>query len=81
MSHSFLARTTAAILALGSFFAVASSSVAQNPRGHSDRLIEGRAVYEAQVSFGAARENDRLGRDVEFGVATISEIHLSAGAR
>jgi hypothetical protein len=42
------------------------------PRGNDGRLIEGRAVYEAQVNFGGARENN-LGPDWDFGVPPRSQ--------
>jgi hypothetical protein len=43
----------------------------------ASRLIEGRAVYEAQVNFGGAREND-LGPGFNFGVPLTSKTPTGA---
>jgi hypothetical protein len=43
------------------------------------RLIEGRALYEAQVDFGGAREND-LGPGFDFGVPLRSKAATELGA-
>jgi hypothetical protein len=43
------------------------------------RLIEGRALYEAQVDFGGAREND-LGPGFDFGVPLRSQAATELGA-
>jgi hypothetical protein len=42
-------------------------------------LIEGRAVYEAQVNFGGAREND-LGPGFDFGIPPQSKTATGPGA-
>jgi hypothetical protein len=68
MDLSSLAKIMGAILfaqaacTLGAPAAPTNSSISS-----SSRLIEGRAVYEAQVSFGGARENE-LGPGFDFGV-------------
>jgi hypothetical protein len=47
--------------------AVAAPTAPMDSPTNSGRLIEGRALYEAQVNFGGAREND-LGPGFDFGV-------------
>jgi hypothetical protein len=68
-----LAGTAGLILSLGSAFAIAASPALPNSSRHSGELIEGRALYEAQVSFGGAREND-LGPGFDFGVPELSPL-------
>jgi hypothetical protein len=50
-----------------SSFAIAGTAEQTNSQKHEGKLIEGRALYEAQVNFGGVREND-LGPGFDFGV-------------
>jgi hypothetical protein len=65
--YSLLAGTAGLILSIGSGAAIAATPASTIPSKYGDGLIEGRALYEAQVNFGGAREND-LGPGFNFGV-------------
>jgi hypothetical protein len=67
VSHSLLAVTPGLVLSLSSAFALAGTPDSTSFSRHDGKLIEGRALYEAQVNFGGAREND-LGPGFDFGV-------------
>jgi hypothetical protein len=67
MRNSLLVASIGAALSLNSVFAIGGTSDSTNFSRLGGKLIEGRAVYEAQVSFGGAREND-LGPGFDFGV-------------
>jgi hypothetical protein len=56
-------------------WALAAPAVAMGSTSNSGRLIEGRAVYEAQVNLGGTREND-LGPGFDFGVPLTSKTAL-----
>jgi hypothetical protein len=72
MDPSSLATIIGAVLFIQAACALAAPAGPTNLPTSSGRLIEGRAVYEAQVNFGGAREND-LGRGFDFGVPLISK--------
>jgi hypothetical protein len=63
---SLLAGTAALVLSLSWAFAAAATVPRAIPSRHSE-LIEGRALYEAQVNFDGARENN-LGPGFDRGV-------------
>jgi hypothetical protein len=63
--YSLLAVLAGLILCLNSSLAIAGAPT--NFQKHNNKLTEGRALYEAQVNFGGAREND-LGQGFDFGV-------------
>jgi hypothetical protein len=56
-----------------------ASSVLAAPIESTGKLVEGRAVYEAQVSFGGARETE-LGAGFDFGVPPRAE-HGEVGTK
>jgi hypothetical protein len=67
MGRASLAGLVGATLFFHAGCALADPAVPTGSTTNSGRLIESRAVYEAQVSFGGAREND-LGPGFDFGV-------------
>jgi hypothetical protein len=67
MDLSSLAKIMGAILFVQAACTFGAPAAPTNSSISSSRLIEGRAVYEAQVNFGGAREND-LGAGFDFGV-------------
>jgi len=74
--YSLLAGTAGVILSLGSV-AIAAAPAPASSSLHTGELIEGRALYEAQVNFGGAREND-LGPGFDFGVPTKAKAFTGA---
>jgi hypothetical protein len=67
MAPSSFAKIMGAILFVHGACALGAPAAPTNSSITSGRLIEGSAVYEAQVNFGGAREND-LGPGFDFGV-------------
>jgi hypothetical protein len=67
VDRSSFARIIGAMLFFQAGCAVAAPAAPMDSPTNSGRLIEGRALYEAQVNFGGAREND-LGPGFDFGV-------------
>jgi hypothetical protein len=67
MGPSFFARVLGAMLFFQAGCSLSAPAATTNSSVNSGRLIEGRALYEAQVNFGGAREND-LGPGFDFGV-------------
>jgi hypothetical protein len=72
MGRASLAGIAGAMLFFQAGCALAAPAVPMDSTSNSGRLIEGRAVYEAQVSFGGTREND-LGPGFDFGVPVTSK--------
>ena len=79
MDRSSFARIIGAILFFQAGCAVAASAAPMDSPANRGRLIEGRALYEAQVDFGGAREND-LGPGFDFGVPLRSKAATELGA-
>ena len=73
MERASLARITAAILIFQAGCALAAPATPIGSSTNSGKLIEGRALYETQVNFGGAREND-------FGVPLDSKTPIGADA-
>jgi hypothetical protein len=72
MGEASLAGIIGVMLFFHAGCALAAPAVPMDSTTHSGRLIEGRAVYEAQVNFGGTREND-LGPGFDFGVPLTSK--------
>jgi hypothetical protein len=72
MDRASLARITVAILFFQAGCALAAPATPMGSSRDSGKLVEGRALYEAQVNFGGAREND-LGPGFDFGVPLSSK--------
>jgi hypothetical protein len=79
MERASLARITAAILFFQAGCALAAPATPIGSSTNSGKLIEGRALYEAHVNFGGAREND-LGPGFDFGVPPDSKTPIGADA-
>jgi hypothetical protein len=77
MDQSSFARIICAVSLLQGGWALTASSAPLSSTTSASRLIEGRAVYEAQVNFGGAREND-LGPGFNFGVPLTSKTPTGA---
>ena len=56
MDRASLTRITVAILFFQAGCALSAPAASTNSSADNCRLIEGRALYEAQVDFGGARE-------------------------
>jgi hypothetical protein len=67
MGPSSFASVLSAMLFFQVGCAIAAPAAPMDSPTNSGRLIEGRALYEAQVNFDGAREND-LGPGFDFGV-------------
>jgi hypothetical protein len=74
VSRSLFAAIAVLALSVGSSFAIAGTAEPTNSQKHEGKLIEGRALYEAQINFGGVREND-LGPGFDFGVPLTSRAH------
>jgi hypothetical protein len=79
VDRSSFARIIGAILFFQAGCAVAAPAAPMDSPANGGRLIEGRALYEAQVDFGGAREND-LGPGFDFGVPLRSKAATERGA-